>query len=124
MARRKQTQESFDVQKKVNETYRLVASLIGDNSVARTSTGGAVTSKMPADEVILITIMSSLFFIYNISLRFLHIFYLFRTFDKCKSNAFDSYVERSTSGSRARSTGSVERSTGMSLELRKMIVIM
>ena len=76
MARRKQTRESFDEQQKVNETYRLVASLIGDNSVARTSTAGAVTSKMPTDEVILITIISSLFFIYNISLRFLHIFYL------------------------------------------------
>ena len=82
MARRKQTQESFDVQKKVNETYWLVASLIGDNSVTRTSTAGAVTSKMPVDEVILITIISSLFFIYNISLRFLHIFLFIKVFER------------------------------------------
>ena len=56
MARRKKTQESFDEQQKVNETYRLVASLIGDNSVARTSTVGAVTSNYYIFVIFLFTI--------------------------------------------------------------------
>ena len=64
-ARTKKTKESFDEKQKVNETYRLVASLIGDDSVARTSMAGVEMSKMPVDEVILITIIYSLFFIYN-----------------------------------------------------------